>query len=120
MNKINTVKSFVVFGCFFGIIVFMCFYPFAQSQQTKDKLLDKKKKIEEEITYYKKLIDETKKTKNLSIGQVELLKNQIIQRENLIDEINGEMLSLENTISNNMQKVQRSKEQLQAIKDSFA
>ena len=46
--------------------------------------------------------------------------NHISQRENLIDEINGEMLSLEYTISDNMQKVQRSKEQLQAIKDSYA
>ncbi|MEI6122419.1 MAG: peptidoglycan DD-metalloendopeptidase family protein [Bacteroidota bacterium] len=120
MFKTRNIKSLVVFFCFFGIIVFMCVYPFAQNQQAKDKLLDKKKQIEEEIAYYKKLIDETKKTRNLSVNQLVLLKNQIAQRENLIDEINSEMLMLDNIINQNMQKVQRSKAQLQAIKDGYA
>ena len=68
MNKAINIKNIFVFGCFIGIVVFMCVYPFAQNQQTRDKLLDKKKQIEDEIAYYKKLIDETKKTKNLSIN----------------------------------------------------
>ncbi len=120
MNKAINIKNIFVFGCFIGIVVFMCVYPFAQNQQTRDKLLDKKKQIEDEIAYYKKLIDETKKTKNLSINQLVLLKNQISKREDLIDEINGEMSLLESKINENMQKVQRSKDQLQAIKTEYA
>jgi len=114
------IMSFTVFAVFFTVIMLMVFYPFAQSQQTKEKLLDKKKQIEDEIAYYRKLIDETKKTKNISLNQLVLLKNQIEKRENLIDEINVEMSDLDNKITQNIVVVQRSTEQMKALKEEYA
>ncbi len=114
------IMSFAVFAVFFTVIMLMVFYPFAQSQQTKDKLIDKKKQIEDEIAYYRKLIDETKKNKNISLNQLVLLKNQIAKRESLIDEINEEMSDLENKINQNIVVVQRSTEQMNALKAEYA
>ncbi len=98
----------------------MAYFPFAQNQQSKEKLLDKKKKIEEEIDYYKKLLNETKKNKDISLNQVVLLKNQISKREELIGGINDEIGSLDQKISQNNMEIQRSNEQLSAMKDEYA
>jgi murein hydrolase activator len=114
------IMSSTVFSAFFMVIMLMVFYPLAQTQQTKDKLLDKKKHIEEEIAYYKKLIEETKKTKNISLNQLVLLKNQISVRENLIGVINIEMSELDSKIIENMEEVQRSTEQVKALKEEYA
>jgi len=95
-------------------------YPFAQNQQNKDKLLDKKKAIEEEIAYYKKLLDETKKNKDLSLNQIVLLKNQITKREELIGGINDEIAGLDNKISANNENIKRSNEQLNSMKNEYA
>jgi murein hydrolase activator len=116
----NKIISFSVFAIFFTIIMLLVYYPFAQSQQTKDKLIDKKKQIEDEIAYYRKLIDETKKTRNLSLNQLVLLKNQIEKRENLITEINVELSDLDNKITENIVVVQRSTEQMNALKEEYA
>ena len=120
MTEGNKVKIFLLVFCFFSIIAGVWFMPYAQNQQNKDKLLDKKKKIEEEITYYKKLLNETSKNKDLSLNQLVLLKNQISKREELIDGINEEIFGLELKISKNNQDIQRSNEQLTAMKDEYA
>jgi len=120
MTKGNKVKIFLLLFCFFSIIAGVCFLPYAQNQQNKDKLLDKKKKIEEEISYYKKLLNETKQNKDLSLNQLVLLKNQISKREELIDGINDEIFGLELKISKNNQDILRSNEQLSAMKDEYA
>ncbi|MEI6851958.1 MAG: peptidoglycan DD-metalloendopeptidase family protein [Bacteroidota bacterium] len=120
MNIGKKIISYSVFAVFFTVIMLLVFYPLAQTQQTKDKLMDKKKQIEDEIAYYKKLIEDTKNTKNISLNQLVLLKNQIEKRENLIDEINVEMSDLDNKISQNNVVVQRSTEQMKALKEEYA
>ncbi len=120
MTEGNKVKIFLLVFCFFSIIAGVWFMPYAQNQQNKDKLLDKKKKIEEEISYYKKLLNETSKNKDLSLNQLVLLKNQISKREELIDGINEEIFGLELKISKNNQDIQRSNEQLASMKDEYA
>ncbi len=120
MIKGRKIISFTVFAVFFTVIMLLFFYPLAQNQQTKDRLLDKKKQIEDEIAYYRKLIDETKKNKNLSLNQLVLLKNQIEKREDLIDEINTEMSDLDHKINQNIVVVQRSSEQMKALKEEYA
>lgn len=120
MTEGSKVKIFLLVFCFFSIIAGVWFLPYAQNQQNKDKLLDKKKKIEEEITYYKKLLNETSKNKDLSLNQLVLLKNQISKREELIDGINEEIFGLELKISKNNQDIQRSNEQLASMKDEYA
>lgn len=120
METRRKIMTYAVFAIFLGITMLMVFYPYAQNQQAKDKLIDKKKQIEEEISYYRKLIDETKKNKSMSINQLVLLKNQIEKRESLIEEINTEMSELDNKISENIVVVNRSTEQMKALKEEYA
>ncbi len=120
MYKKNSIKKFILFICFFSAMTIVWIHPFAQSQQNKDKLLDKKKAIEEEIAYYKKLLDETKKNKDLSLNQIVLLRNQITKREELIDGINDEIAGLDNIISANNENIKRSNEQLNSMKNEYA
>jgi len=119
MNKGEKTKKWLLAGLIITLMG-LVFFPFAQNQQSKEKLLDKKKKIEEEINYYKKLLDETKKNKDISLNQVVLLKNQIAKREELISGINDEIGGLEQKISQNNLEIQRSNEQLAAMKDEYA
>jgi len=120
MYKRNRIKRFLLFFCFFSAMTIVWIYPFAQNQQNKDKLLDKKKAIEEEIAYYKKLLDETKKNKDLSLNQIVLLKNQITKREELIGGINDEIAGLDNKIFANNENIKRSNEQLNSMKNEYA
>ncbi|HNW88531.1 MAG TPA: peptidoglycan DD-metalloendopeptidase family protein [Bacteroidales bacterium] len=120
MNKRKKIKIFLLLFCFISAITGIWFYPFAQNQQNKEKLLDKKKKIEEEIVYYNKLLDETKKNKDISLNQIVLLKNQISKREELITGINDEIGGLEQKISENNRDIQRSNEQLTSMKNEYA
>jgi murein hydrolase activator len=96
-------------------------YQFAQSRQdTKDKLLNKKKKIEAEIAYNKKLLEETSKTKKMSMNQLNLLKSQISKREALLDEINLEIDSINSAIRNNDEMLTKQGQNLVMLKDEYA
>lgn len=119
---LKTIKNQLLLSLFALVILIAMFVsiPFAQNQQAKDKLIDKKKKIEEEIQYYKKLIDETKKNQKLSLNQVVLLKNQINKREQLISTINSDLGVLDSKINHNMQIVKKSGEQLNMLKEEYA
>ncbi|HOY30760.1 MAG TPA: peptidoglycan DD-metalloendopeptidase family protein [Bacteroidales bacterium] len=118
--KGNKIKIPLLLFCFFIAMTVVWFYPFAQNQQTKDKLIDKKKKIEEEISYYKKLLGETQKNKELSLNQLVILKKQISKREELIGGINDEISGIDQKISENNQNIQRSNEQLTSMKTEYA
>ena len=120
MIKRRKLFPFSFFAVFFTCIMMIIFHLFAQNQLTKNKLMDKKKKIEEEIAYYKKLIDQTKKNKNISLNQLVLLKNQIEKRENLIETINDEISDLDTRISINQQEVEKANGQLSALKEEYA
>jgi murein hydrolase activator len=103
------------------LLTFSFLRPYAQNQQgSKDKLLSKKKKLEEEIAYTKKLLEETSKTKTMSINQLNLLKGQIEKREALLDEINLEIDSIGRAIENNNEMLIKQSTNLRDLKDEYA
>lgn len=114
------IKIIIVLACFFSAMAGIWYYSYAQNQQNKEKLLDKKKQIEEEISYYKKLLDETQKNKDVSLNKLVLLKSQISKREDLISGINDEINNLDLLITKNNEDLQRSNEQLDAMKAEYA
>ena len=65
------------------------------AQDKKAQLQQKKAKIEEEITYTNKLLEETKKNKQVSLNQLVLLNKQINKRQELISAISGEIDNLD-------------------------
>lgn len=110
-----------VFLLFAGIFLFAGYFHFAQSQQSmKEKLLSRKKKIEEEIAYTRKLLEETGKTKKMSLNQLNLLQNQIKKREALLDAINDEIVSLNAAIRDNDEMLARQVENLTQLKEEYA
>lgn len=95
--------------------------PFAQNrQESKTKLETKKKQLEEEIAYNKKLLEETRKNKNISVNQLNLIRSQIAKRESLLDEINLGIDSLNQVIRNNDEMLVSQRENLKTLKDEYA
>ncbi len=70
-----------------------------RAQDNKDKLTQDKQKIEAEIQYTSKLLEETKKSKKTSLNQLVIIKNQIASREKLIENINGEVKTVNEQMS---------------------
>jgi septal ring factor EnvC (AmiA/AmiB activator) len=101
-------------------MVWVC-VPLAQTRQdSKTKLETKKKKLEDEIAYNKKLLEETKHNKNASVNQLKLLKNQIEKREDLLDEINLGIDSLNREIRNNDEMLVKQDLNLKLLKGEYA
>ena len=61
--------------------------------QSKEELEEQKRKIEQDINYTNKLLDETKTEKQSSINKVYMLNKNIKQRDKLIKNINLNLLS---------------------------
>jgi len=103
------------------LIGLLCFF---SSQlvysQSKEKLQSDKKKIEQEIAYTNKLLSETKKSTQVTMGQLVLINNQIKQREQLIRNINAEIRSLNNSIETHNKSIEILKKELSELKEQYA
>jgi septal ring factor EnvC (AmiA/AmiB activator) len=60
-------------------------------QTNKDALTKEKKQLEKELAQQKKLLEETRKNKTASLREIQLITNQIKNRERLIQTINEEL-----------------------------
>ena len=92
----------------------------AYSQDKKAKLQQTKKQIEKEIEYTTKLLADTKKNKQASLNQINILKNQIKKREELIVNINSELDELEGEINTHQQEIEHLGVQLKDLKAEYA
>ncbi|MCB0822296.1 MAG: peptidoglycan DD-metalloendopeptidase family protein [Bacteroidales bacterium] len=90
------------------------------SQNKKEKLEENKKKIEQEIQYNTKLLDETKKTKSTTLNQLVILKKQIADRERLINNINEEIQTTNQQIELNNEILADLKKDLLHLKEEYA
>lgn len=91
-----------------------------QAQEKKEKLKGDKKKIEEEIEYNSQLLEQTKKTKLTTLNQLVILKNQISNREKLINNIGLEIKILDEQISLNNEILKDLNNDLEKLKDEYA
>jgi len=91
-----------------------------QAQVKKEKLQGDKKKIEEEIEYNSQLLEQTKKTKLTTLNQLVILKNQIANREKLIQNISQEIIILDEQISLNNEILKDLNNDLEKLKDEYA
>ncbi len=90
------------------------------SQKNKDKLQENKKKIEEEIIYTNKLLEETKKNKETSLNQLYLLKNQIDKRQTLINNYSEEIETIHNQINYNQSTVEQLVQKVNYLKKEYS
>ena len=92
----------------------------ASGQDKKQQLQDNKKKIEEEIQYNTKLLEETKKSKKTTLNQLIILKNQIESREKLINTINDQIASTEEQIVLNNEIINELRKDLDHLREEYA
>ncbi len=90
------------------------------SQDEKTRLENNKKKIEEEIQYNSKLLDETKKSQETTLNQLVVIKKQISSREKLIMNINSEIKAVNEEIEKNNQTLKDLNDDLAKLKEEYA
>ncbi len=92
----------------------------AYGQDKKTQLQQKKAKIEEEINYTNKLLEETKKNKQVSLNQLVLLNKQINKRQELISAISGEIGNLNKQIEETNDTINHLTESIKQLKQEYA
>lgn len=88
--------------------------------QDKNRLKADKEKLEKEIKYNNKLLEETKKSKKSSLNQLIILNSKIEIREELILRINGEISLLDNSITSTKKEIKELKKELDNLKKEYA
>jgi septal ring factor EnvC (AmiA/AmiB activator) len=112
-----SVRSFILF-----LLLILYFFSAitVYSQDQKTKLENDKKKIEDEIKYNSKLLDETKKTQETTLNQLVVIKKQISTREKLINNINSEIKAVNDEIELNNQTLKELNDDLIRLKEEYA
>jgi len=103
------------------VLLFMLFctsFPlFAQEQQ---KLESERKKIEADIKYTNRLLQETRKNKKSTVYELRLIGNKIDQRNNLISTLKKEINVLNRKIGNTRNGIEELNDDLIALKEEYA
>lgn len=107
------------FFFFFAVMIMLFSSSFVMGQNTKAKLNEDKKKLENEIKEQKRLLEITKKNKTVSLQEIQLITNQIKKQENLIRVINDEILSLDYEIEENTKELGLLKKKLDLLIEEY-
>jgi len=114
-------KFFRVVTAITGLLFYLSVLaPDLYAQDKKTQLQQKKAKIEEEINYTNKLLDETKKNKQASVNQLVLLNKKITKRQELISAISGEIGSLDNQIDETNDTINHLTQTIKRLKEEYA
>ena len=114
MNRLGN-KIFIIIA-----IMIWCLSSSSLFAQTKKELEEKKKQLQQEINYTNKLLNETKKTKDLSLDELLSLKSKINARTNLISAINTEMKLINGEIEKSNTQIKELESQLAELKVEYA
>ena len=102
--------------------IFLFFIHPAQAQQPNDKaaLQSQREQLRKEIGQTEKLLNETKKTAKVSIGQLSLINRKMDLQGNVIENINGQIKNLNNDIYLSQLEVNKMKRALDTLKQEYA
>ena len=103
-------------------IIFICICCFANDiiAQSKEELQQKKAKIQQDIVYKNKLLQETKRNKEQSVQQVILLQKKISSRERFIRAINREVVLLTKQITTSKDQIKQKEREIEDLKNEYA
>jgi len=105
---------------FIFLFLYIASITFVFSQNKKAQLQTEKSKLEGEIKYTNKLLDETKKSKQSSINHLVILREKISSREKLIATINLEINTVNEQIDLHNEILKVLKNDLKNLKDEYA
>jgi murein hydrolase activator len=119
MNRLHAVYPMWI--CFAAVAVPLFVAPLVlNAQERKTELQKEIRKIEEEINYSEKLLEETKKSKTTTINQLVIIKNQIESREKLIQSVNNEINGIDKQIEQSNKALQALRSDLEKMKEEYA
>jgi septal ring factor EnvC (AmiA/AmiB activator) len=90
------------------------------AQKDRAKLEQDKKKVEEEIEYTNKLLEQTRENRKNSLNEVVILNKKIGQREKLISTISSEVQSVDYQLTLAQDSINLLEKDLQSLKDEYA
>jgi septal ring factor EnvC (AmiA/AmiB activator) len=94
---------------------------FSYSQQlSKEKLQKTKSRLEEEIKYMSKLLEQTRQSKQTSLNKVMLLNKQIEKRQTLINTISGQVDEIQGQMELQRKNISSLSEELKKMKNEYA
>lgn len=114
MSKFNNTVLFIVFS------MLLCTTSISLFAQNKKDLESKKKELQKEISLTNKLLNETKKNKELTIDELLKLKSKINARLELISAMNQEIKLLNKQISKNQEATIALQKDLIKLKQEYA
>jgi murein hydrolase activator len=110
----------------FGLIAWLSLFIFAgiptqtASGQTLEEITQERKKMEEEIQYMTRLLDQTQKTKTTSMNDLKLINRRISKREELVKAISREIGAVDQQIRNDQNEISRKSQEVRRLKEEYA
>jgi murein hydrolase activator len=104
----------------FILLLLMLLASGAFAQKNRAKLEQDKKKVEAEIEYTNKLLEQTRETKKNSLNEVVILNKKISKREELIGTIGNEVQLVEGQMAQAQDSINLLEKDLKALKDEYA
>ena len=114
MSKLQ--NKHLVFIAILGLFIFSL----SAHAQSKNDLEKKKKRLQKEIKLTNKLLKETKKNKELSVGELLILNSKITARNRLIHTMNSEIRLINNDISSSEKNIIISEQEIIKLKTEYA
>lgn len=102
------------------ITVFLSSGVRTSAQNTKDQLNQDRQKLENEIEYTSKLLDQTQKNKETSLRDLQLLNSRIKKRETLIHTISREIDEVNLRIREDQNLIDKRSKELKELKAEYA
>ena len=106
----------------FILLILLIGIGFSLSAQVpkKDELEAKRKQLLEEIQYTQKLLEKTKENKKASMADLNALNEQIKLRQKLIGNIQSQIGSFNEQITDNLKALQDKQDELKQLKQEYA
>jgi murein hydrolase activator len=103
---------------FFAFIFCVPFHSYAQ--QSSEELESKRKKLEQEIAYTNQLIEQTRKSKQVTLNELKLIAQRISKRNDLIAVLKKEIDALDTKIEFTEIGINRLSNELEDLKKEYA
>ena len=100
-------------------LVFLCAFGVRAQQQSSDELKKKQSEIQQEIDDLRRTLNDTKKNKKASLGQLALINKKLRLREQAIGNINEQISNIQSNISQNYNEISRLNKELDTLKDHY-
>jgi septal ring factor EnvC (AmiA/AmiB activator) len=101
------------------LLIGFCVCTHAQ-QPSREDLQKKETDIRKELAELNNMLQQTQKSKKLSLNQLAIIKKKIYQREDLVNTINKQVHQLDETIFNNERDIYRLGKELDTLKIKYA